>query len=136
LTPSPRPAETSFRPYGGLIAANLTIPSFLTPPGAQKSLEVVPTSNLYSSAPSGVPGRHVIHVERVEPKQFDVKQRSLLLERMERHPFTSQSFVPMGSEVRYLAIVADGCEEEDKPDLRTLKVFSVGEGEGVCYEAF
>jgi len=75
----------------------------------------------------------VIHVERVDPKV--TKGRSIVLERMERHPFTSQSFVPMGSDVEYLAIVADAHEEEDRPDLNTVKVFSVGDGQGVCYEA-
>lgn len=128
--------EAEFAPYGGLVATGLQIPASFTFPNAQKSLEVVPTTNRYADAPSQVPGRHVLHVERVDSKIPEGKPRSLVLERMERHPFTSQTFVPMGgAEVGYLAIVADGNAANDAPDLATLKVFSVGEGQGVCYEA-
>lgn len=41
----------------------------------------------------------------------------------------------MAGESEWLAIVADGNERDDAPDLKTLRVFSVGKGEGVCYEA-
>lgn len=127
--------ELAFAPYGGLIAAGLQLPSVITFPNARKSVEVVPTTNLYAQAPSGVPGRHVLHVEAVETKVPDPKTRTLVLERMERHPFTAQAFIPMGSDVGYLAIVANGNAAGDAPDLSTLKVFTVGEGQGVCYDA-
>lgn len=127
--------ELAFAPYGGLVAAGLQLPSIITFPNAKKSVEVVPTTNLYANAPSGVPGRHVLHVEAVETKVPDPKVRTLVLERMERHPFTSQTFIPMGSELGYLAIVADGNAAGDAPDLSTLKVFIVGDGQGVCYDA-
>ena len=56
---------------------------------------------------------------------------------MERHPYTSQAFVPMGSrtERAYIAIVADGNADNSAPDLRTLKAYLVRGNEGICYAA-
>ena len=129
--------ESAFTPYGGLVAAGLEIPTTINNPGAKKLLEVVPSANLYSKAPSQKPGRSVVHIETCQPKELDVVagQRTLVLNRLERHPFTSQLFIPMGSGVEYLAIVADGNAEGTAPDLKTLKVFVARDGQGVCYGA-
>jgi ureidoglycolate hydrolase len=129
--------ESAFTPYGGLVAAGLQIPTTISNPGAQKSLEVVPSTNLYMGAPSQQPGYPVVHVEVVRPKALKRNggARTFVLNRMERHPFTSQMFIPMGSNIEYLVIVADGTAAGDAPDLSTLKVFMTREGQGVCYGA-
>ncbi|EKM54506.1 uncharacterized protein PHACADRAFT_258394 [Phanerochaete carnosa HHB-10118-sp] len=63
---------------------------------------------------------------------------------LERHPATKQAFVPMGEAVgsnaleatpgkRYLVVVALNGEEDDKPDLRTMRAFVASAGQGIMY---
>ena len=54
---------------------------------------------------------------------FDIKL-------LERHPYSSQTFIPMNAKKRYLVIVALG---DDKPDLSTLKAFIANNNQGINY---
>lgn len=49
---------------------------------------------------------------------------------LERHPFSTQLFIPMKGEQRYLVVV---CLGEGEPDLKTLQVFAVNNGAGITY---
>jgi len=53
----------------------------------------------------------------------------IVVESMEKHPRSSQLFVPTRVE-QYLVVVAGG---DDAPDLETLRAFVAGPGESVIY---
>jgi len=55
----------------------------------------------------------------------------VVAESMEKHPCSSQLFVPMKVE-RYLVVVAPG---DDKPDIEGLRAFMAMPGQGVVYAA-
>lgn len=132
--------ESAYAPYGGLIAKNLLTPRIIINNGgtSQKSVEVVPTENLYAAAPSGKPGKAIVNVSVCSPRPTTDDQngtRRLRLDMLERHPYTTQVFVPMGARVRYLVVVADSAAGGDGPALETIKAFVAGDGQGVCYGA-
>jgi len=49
---------------------------------------------------------------------------------LEKHPYSTQMFVPMTAEKRYLVIVAKG---EEIPDISTLKCFIAKKGQAITY---
>lgn len=55
---------------------------------------------------------------------------TLVVRRLERHPSSTQMFVPMSGEARYLAIVAHG---QEAPDLDTLAAFVVEGAQAITY---
>ncbi len=57
------------------------------------------------------------------PLPFDVKL-------LERHPYSSQTFIPMNAKRRYLVVVAQG---GDQPDLGTLAAFVATNTQGINY---
>jgi len=54
----------------------------------------------------------------------------LALRVLERHPRSTQVFIPMGGSSRYLVVVALG---RDRPDLSTLRAFTASASQGVSY---
>lgn len=56
---------------------------------------------------------------------------------LERHPYSSQSFMPMGGDevVSYVVLVADSDQTGTRPDLSTIRAFTVLGNQGVCYDA-
>ncbi|KAF9202286.1 Allantoicase [Haplosporangium sp. Z 27] len=56
---------------------------------------------------------------------------------LERHPYSSQLFVPMGGDGNggYVIVVAKDRLSDGKPDLGTLKAFTVKNSQGVNYKA-
>jgi hypothetical protein len=61
--------ESTYTPSYGLIAANLVTRRTVINNGgtSRKSLEVVPTENLYAAAPSGQPGKAIVNVSIYSP---------------------------------------------------------------------
>lgn len=59
-----------------------------------------------------------------------LQQLPLPLKLLERHQFSTQVFMPMTSDCKYLAIV---CLGGDKPDLKTLSAFIVEGSCGISY---
>jgi allantoicase len=63
--------------------------------------------------------------------------RTLEVKVLERHPYTNQAFIPMGSgggEAVYVVVVAKSEDGVDrKPDLTTLRAFVANSGQGVMY---
>jgi ureidoglycolate lyase len=55
----------------------------------------------------------------------------LAITTLERHPFSAQTFVPLGTS-RYLAIVC-GAAPDGLPDLATLRCFIAGPHQGVTF---
>ena len=54
---------------------------------------------------------------------------------LERHPYSSQVFVPLnvGKVKGYLVVVCLNNEDDDKPDLSTLNAFVVPSTQGISY---
>jgi ureidoglycolate hydrolase len=94
--------------------------------------------NLSMGAVDGGGAKANVAVFRCSPRGLQSKggKEIFRLTEMERHPYSSQAFVPMagqGMPVRYLVMVATGLGA--RPDLRTLKAFVVNGGAGVNYGA-
>ncbi|CZS92971.1 related to ureidoglycolate hydrolase [Rhynchosporium graminicola] len=130
LQPSPL-TQTTFSKFGTVIAnlAPLLNPSSsLTskdiPPNAVvanqgsalKFLDVSLMADLYAQAPSEMPSKAVINLFVCAPRTLTPSSKAgeevFPVEILERHPYTSQTFIPLGvspdeaKDVKYLVIVA------------------------------
>lgn len=125
-----------YAPFGGVISTDVVNSGTVMANGgtSRRTPEVVPTVNAYNEAPSGKLGHTVLNAALSQPRQVECcEESSMQLFRfgmLEKHPFTTQSFVPMGAEVKYLVIVTDG---EDEPNIHNLKAFVASSKQGVCY---
>lgn len=104
-----------------------------------KTPDIAPCSNLYESAPSSQSGRAVLSSSRNKPRDIRMTEdgfESIQVGFLERHPYTSQSFIPMGGSGRpaYVVIVADD-QPDGMPDLESVRAFLVRGDQGVCYAA-
>jgi len=103
-----------------------------------KTSDIAPCTDLYRDAPSGKPGRAVLSSSRNTPRDLvqDESCRLLRIEVLERHPYTSQAFTPMGgtSETAYIVVVADSLDDES-PDMSSIKAYAMRGNEGICYAA-
>lgn len=104
-----------------------------------KTPDIAPCSNRYDSAPSSRTGRAVLSSSRNTPREVTVHgdgTESIQVGFLERHPFTTQSFIPMGGSPSpsYVVIVADD-RPDGSPDFDSIKAFSVRGDQGVCYAA-
>lgn len=85
-----------------------------------------------------------LSVYRCQPLNYDpvTSPEGWAVRLLERHPFTSQAFIPMGigsgkdtsleeAGRAYLVVVAKG--GDDGPDLKTLRAFVAGAGQAVVY---
>jgi len=100
---------------------------------------------LTSSYPHDVNAAAGLSVYRCKP--IELEQEGLWsVKLLERHPYTNQAFIPMGSAPvslgtseglkasghRYLVIVAlNG--DDDKPDLKTMRAFIASGNQGIVY---
>lgn len=129
--------EAAFASYGGLIAADLTRPdTIMTNGGMSKRWQnVAQPENRYDQ--SSRPGRATVNVSRASPRptvDTGDGQRTFVLGMLERHSYTTQIFVPMTAEAKYLVAVAESNADDDAtPDLGTLRAFVATSGQGICY---
>ncbi|ORY26799.1 ureidoglycolate hydrolase-domain-containing protein [Naematelia encephala] len=105
-----------------------------------KTPDIAPCTNRYDLAASKRPGRPVLSASRNTPRlvKTDASGVSTLeISMLERHAYTSQSFMPMGGsdKVGYIAVVADSDQSGSRPDLTTLRAFTVRGKDGICYGA-
>lgn len=114
LTAEPVDAE-AFEPYGQV----------LVDPGPDKRTDYV--ASLSNGRPSLPPNLGVV---RAMPPQL----LPIMLTKMERHPLSSQSFMPLDCD-RYLVVVAQPQGEGGPPDLSTLRAFVVPGHSGINYNA-
>lgn len=130
----------AYAPYGGVISTDVVNERTITVNAgtSRRTPEVVPTESSYGNAPSKAPARVVLNASLASPRPVAAwreggdaaGKRVLKLDMLERHRFSTQSFVPMGAEVEYLVVVTDG---GDEPDLEGLRAFVARDGQGVCY---
>lgn len=133
---------SAYARYGGVISTDVVNDKTVLVNGGttRRTPEVVPTENFYQEAPSGIPARAVLNASLGSPKDLlpwsgngtseKTGKKVLKVKMLERHRFTTQSFIPMGSDVKFLVVVTDG---GDKPNLDNLKAFVATDKQGVCY---
>ena len=130
--------EAAYARYGGIVAADLARPQTVSTNGgtAKRWVEVVQPENRYDQ--SGKAGRLVVNVSLSAPrpvKDGGERRQTFTLEMLERHPFTTQMFVPMSADAKYLVVVAENKVDDDtRPDLETLRAFVASSGQGICYK--
>jgi ureidoglycolate lyase len=107
-----------------------------------RTADIAPCINNYHLAPSDQPGRAVLSSSRNRPfPVFEEKdgRKCVDIRVLERHPYTTQSFMPMGGsaveEKTYVVVVANSNEDDTTPDLSSVQAFTVKGNEGVCYGA-
>jgi len=130
---------------------------------ALKYLDVTYMKDFYPSAPSGSPAKAVMNLFVCAPRRLLTSQGGrieglLPIDVLERHPYTTQTFIPLGSfpsnarEARYLVIVAPslppspqdsllpfpeagGLPGRGLPDLTRIKAFVAKGSQAVTYGA-
>lgn len=113
---------------------------------AFKYLSVSPLTNLYDQSPSKTPARTCINLFTCFPRALTQVGQSYVFKVciLERHPFTTQTFIPMGLAAanpctKYLVIVAPtlgptkAFPDQGLPDLENLRAFIAHGGQAVTY---
>ncbi|KAI8341681.1 allantoicase [Chlamydoabsidia padenii] len=117
----------AFAPYGDVIETKDTVKITGANQGtAEKYHKVAQINNLFPNN-RGVANMCIFHCRPTTELPFTIKI-------LERHPYSSQFFVPMsyGQTRGYLVAVAlNGAD--DKPDMSTLKTFIASSTQGVNY---
>ncbi|KAF8904462.1 allantoicase [Gymnopilus junonius] len=134
-----------FAPFGQVIQADAD------PSARQNAVKVTPANGgtadkyhklslLTSSYPEGTSATTGISVYRCRPLQ-EISNGTTILKALERHPFTSQAFIPMGcsrkeEEIADNYLVVVGLNGEDnRPDIKSLKAFVASTAQGISYNA-
>lgn len=138
----------AFAPYGGVISADhqmATVTSSAANYGtATKVHKVSPITNNYSQAPSGKVATANWNIFRCKAPTHLISKKSAdghaeyTAKVLERHPFSTQAFIPMGqdlSKVSYIVIVAksDGSTDDNLPDPALVKAFVCKGNQSVTY---
>ena len=134
--------EEAYAPFGQVIQAYdaSAAPSSvkITAANAGTADKFHKLSSVSSSYPSSSSATTAISVYRCRPLD-DLEDGLTVLRTLERHPYTTQAFIPMGSPADqtadgYLVVVAHN-GSDDKPDMRTLKAFRATTSQGISYNA-
>jgi len=133
-----------FAPFGQVIQAYNEISKAkgikTTPANAGTATKFHKLSLLAGSYTPDAGATTGISVYRCKPLE-DITDGLTVLKTLERHPFTSQAFIPMGrgsgdglSEPgdKYLVVVAHN-GTDDRPDMKSLKAFLATSAQGISY---
>ncbi|KAK9376585.1 ureidoglycolate hydrolase [Lipomyces chichibuensis] len=140
----------AFRQFGGVISSDHQLHTMKSIPAnygtATKISKVSPIINNFQNAPSQKPCTANFNLFRsTYPikliKRTGLREFVYLSGVLERHPFSTQTFLPMGvlaDEVAYLVIVAENSSGEypsgdGLPDLKTLRAFVAKGNQAVTY---
>ena len=132
----------AFSPFGQVIQAykNLPYGTKVTPANGGTANKFHKLSLLKDLYPSDAGATAGISVYRCQPLG-DVVDGVIMLKTLERHRYTSQAFIPMGSGdgeglddpgSGYLVVVAHN-SPDDQPDMQTLKAFLATSAQGIAY---
>jgi len=112
----------TYHPYGTVVAADSSLPRKPANQGtAERYNHLGELKNLrHGSAEANL---CVFRSQPFSGSSFPVRL-------LERHPRSTQLFVPMSESARYLVVVASGAES---PDLKTLRAFVAKSGQGITY---
>lgn len=138
----------AFAPYGGVISADHQIKTANTSGAnygtAKKIHKVATVVNNYATCPSGEPATANWNIFRCSAPKHLIKtsrERKVYTSKvLERHPFSTQTFVPMGQSLEktsFLVIVAttDKSTLENLPDPALVKAFLCKGNQSVTYGA-
>jgi ureidoglycolate lyase len=115
-------SREAYTPYGSLIAADDDLPFKYANMGTAKRFDfLADVANLRDTAKLN------LCVFRCCP----LADKTLQLKLLEKHQYSTQVFMPMTSNAKFLVVV---CLGGDTPDLKTLKVFVAGNGQGISYK--
>jgi len=108
-----------YKPYGHVVETNKVKVDVVNQGTAQRSDWLANLENLRPGA-------------KLNICTFQCQPRNLPFEikLLEKHPYSTQMFIPMTAERRYLVIVAQG---GDVPDISTLKCFVANKGQAITY---
>ncbi|KAI3618696.1 allantoicase [Moniliophthora roreri] len=113
----------------------------ITPANGGTASKFHKLSLLSSSYDSDAGATTGLSVYRCQPLDGVSADRTCKLQVLERHAFTNQAFIPMGSGPgeglqepgqRYLVVVAKN-GEDGRPDLKTLRAFVASTAQGIVY---
>lgn len=107
---------------------------------AHKYIDVTRITNFYGSAPSGTEAKAVMNMFVCSPRDLDHSSSSdaagleglFQVKILERHPFTSQTFIPLGlskkegDETRYLVVVAPSLPPSARDQSLPVPTASIG----------
>lgn len=118
---------------------------------AIKQIDVSLMRNDYAQSPTQTPGKAIINMFSCFPRTLTHSQPEetppvFQIRILERHPFTSQTFIPMGLDAadqstKYLVIVAptlpptSNFPDQGPPDLANVRAFLADGGQAVTYGA-
>lgn len=131
----------AFAPYGQVIQSYTDITSAprsvkITPANFGTATKYHKLSLLESSYPGEAGATAGISVYRCQPVEIvkNGTRKEVVLNALERHPFTNQAFLPMGqdNDSAYLVVVAKN-GLDDRPDIGTLRAFVAGGNQGIAY---
>jgi len=144
MTPVVPLTSEGFAPFGQVIQAYKEISNAkgikTTPANAGTATKFHKLSLLAESYNPEAGATTGISVYRCKPLE-DVIDGKTILKTLERHPFTSQAFIPMGrgngdglSEPgdKYLVVVAHN-GADDRPDMKSMKAFLATSAQGISY---
>ena len=114
-----------YRDYGDVISAEAGARSRSANMGTARRFNAL--AKLENRRPGKA--RPNLCVFRCEP-QVRAPQTSFEIRLLEKHPFSTQAFIPMSGAERFLVVV---CLGADKPDLSTLRVFLATGSQGITY---
>jgi allantoicase len=131
----------AFVPYGQVVQSYPDITSAprsvrITPANFGTATKYHKLSLLESSYPGDAGATTGISVYRCQPAEVakNGTRREVVLNALERHPFTNQAFLPMSQDKEnvYLVVVAKN-GLDDRPDIGTLRAFVARGNQGIAY---
>lgn len=131
-----------FAPFGGVLSADDQIKNVESSAAnygtAVKIHKVAPIINNYKDCPSGKEPTANWNIFRCSAPKHLLKNGTYTSKVLERHPFTTQTFVPMGQDlhkVSYVVIVAktDYSTDQNLPDPNSLQAFVCQGNQSVTY---
>ncbi|KAH3663335.1 hypothetical protein OGAPHI_005325 [Ogataea philodendri] len=132
----------AFAAYGGILACDLQMAgasqSSANQGTAVKLMKMAPVTNNYANAPSGKPATANWNIFRSSPPKHlfgsSNGTKTYTSKVLERHPYTTQTFVPMGCSRdldAFLVIVAP--DKEGLPDYEKVEAFIFKGDQSVTY---
>lgn len=131
-----------FASFGGVLSADDQIKNVESSAAnygtAVKIHKVAPIINNYKDCPSGKQPTANWNIFRCSAPKHQLKSGTYTAKVLERHPFTTQTFVPMGQDlhkVSYIVIVAktDYSTDQNLPDPTSLQAFVCQGNQSVTY---
>lgn len=138
----------AFAPFGGVMSADHQITNAKKSSAnygtATKIHKVAPIVNDYAKSPSGIKATANWNIFRCTPPKHLIitlsNNRKIYVSKvLERHPFSTQTFVPMGQNAQtlsYLVIVAKNDETTypfNYPDINSIRAFICKGNQSVTY---